>query len=430
MEIMGRCWIPECSITKAIQDELTVRHEDKYGSKEVILYERFGNGYFLPRRWHFLPGALSSFHSGGYFDEFSSFPLREEQPEACEETVGLLHRNKGTILVAECGRGKTVMGIEVARRLRRTTLVLVHKSFLMDQWKDRLGEFLPEARVGTVHRDVCDFEDKDFVIAMTQSLLSKSRIYPEKLYTWAGLVITDEVHRFAALTWHQAISLFSAEFRLGLTATEERRDKMEKVFLEHIGPVGYRMKSKPARPTVSRVNLGTRINAREYTIPWNGEVNSAKLITMLTQNEYRNKSIVDLVSRSVPKGRISLVLSDRRKHLDSLEKLIVASVPSDVKVRQFVGGMKKSAKEDAVTADIILSTYKMSMEALDLPYLDTLFLATPRVNIVQPVGRILREEVPDKNPPAVIDFVDSEVPILLNYWFARRKLYKEKGYLP
>jgi hypothetical protein len=88
----------------------------------------------------------------------------------------------------------TILAVELARRLERATLVVVHKEFFLEQWAARIRDVLPDARIGVVRQDTCDYRDKDFVIAMIQSLAKdvQTQRYPRALYEAFGLFVSDE----------------------------------------------------------------------------------------------------------------------------------------------------------------------------------------------------------------------------------------------
>jgi hypothetical protein len=96
----------------------------------------------------------------------------------------------GGLLDVDPGKGKTVMALKVIERLAVKTLVVVHKSFLTNQWKERIEQFLPGARVGTIQGQVFDIENKDIVIGMVQSLSMKE--YPQNAFESFGLTVFDE----------------------------------------------------------------------------------------------------------------------------------------------------------------------------------------------------------------------------------------------
>ena len=102
----------------------------------------------------------------------------------------------GGLLEIPCGRGKTVIALNIISKLKKKTLVIVHKNFLVSQWIERIEQFLPNARVGKIQGQVIDIEDKDIVIGMLQSLSMKK--YPTEIFESFGLTVVDETHHIAA----------------------------------------------------------------------------------------------------------------------------------------------------------------------------------------------------------------------------------------
>ena len=179
-------------------------------------------------------------------------------------------------------------------------------------------------------------------------------------------------------------------------------------------------------PLIWRIDTETVFPQKSYLL-YNGEVNTSKLVTMISQVEPRTDRIVEFAVRALNKGRKVLILSERVAHTKEMNELLNSKLSDDMASALYIGGMKQSAREKASEADVICGTYAMAQEGLDIPALDTLILATPKTSITQSVGRILRDS-PDKKDPVVVDFVDSAIPILMAYWGARKKTYTKLGY--
>ena len=369
--------------------------------------------------------AQDGLEVGGDLRELKPISLREEQVPAVNSVMCFLEDRYGAVLFAPCGKGKTVMGLEMIRRLGRKAIVLVHKTFLVEQWLERINMFFPGAKVGIWQRDAIPNGSEDIVIAMVQSLVNTNREYPPHLYELFGTLVADEVHRYAAPMWQDAITKFPARNRIGLTATPERRDGLHNVFLLHIGPIVYQMEGHKRLPLIWRVNTDLYIPQRDYQM-WGGEVNTAKLITLVSKNEARTDKIIRFTTRALRTGRKILILSERVAHCKEIDKILSDQL-DDFTVGLYIGGMKQHEREQSSECDVVVGTYAMAQEGLDIPALDTLILATPKTSITQSVGRILRES-PDKKDPVVVDFVDPMIRILEYYWLSRLKKYKNLGY--
>lgn len=225
----------------------------------------------------------------------------------------------GGLLRAVTGWGKTDFTIALIEKLACTTLIVSHKTFLMSQWADRLAKWMPDARVGLVQENTCDFEDKDIVIASIKSLgiwAENPDRYPVGLRTWPGFVVGDEVHRVGALTWSPTPQLFNAHLRLGLTATPRRKDGCDKVFWWHIGDIVFTAKTERPKPHVKMLYLDSRgpdILHEESVMP-------PTVMGILTKLNTRNRYIVRELLRAAQRGRKIMVLSERLEHLRVLEE--------------------------------------------------------------------------------------------------------------
>lgn len=349
--------------------------------------------------------------------------LREEQAQAIAEVSALLRDGTcGGIIRAAPGWGKTVAACALMHALQVPTLVVVHKEFLVDQWRQRIEAFLPSSSVGLVQQDVCDFQDKSVVIGMVHSLVD--RTYPDAFYQWPGLVITDEVHRIGAETWSRVPPKFPARWRVGFSATPRRKDGAEAVFLNHIGAVIFKAKEQRLKVKVRRVFTKFRLVKTENFNP--ALISKSLLLKFLCTSNARNQEIVDQLVLAVQAGRKIIVLSERLQHLDVLNQMLLSSWPSNAgpapSTGFYVGGMSQESLRDASGTRVIFATSQFAAEGLDIPALDTLFLTTPLSDVEQAVGRIQRP-YDGKKDPVVVDFVDDKVPLCKKLADSRDKLY-------
>lgn len=348
----------------------------------------------------------------------------------CVETVcsrfksGLL----GGIVQAVPGYGKTVVSTAMIATLALPTLVLVHKEFLVKQWTDRLQTFLPGIKIGKVRQDKCDYKDKHVVVAMVQSLWS--RTYEPEFYRYFGLIVTDEVHRIGAPTWSQVLPQFAAKYRLGLSATPRRSDGLGKVFQYHIGDVIYRGNISRLDCAVKRIFTNVRLPESKFQNP--RLVTSSLAQRLLAGNKQRNQQILALLIEAYKAGRKIMVMSHlKEKHLFPLKQAFDAQTTDLVRrpVSSFYfGGLSQAQRDEAEKADVIFATVQMTKEGLDIPSLDTLFLVSPMGNIEQAVGRIQRVYA-GKKDPMVVDFRDDEIPICRDLARNRWRFYASKGWV-
>ena len=351
--------------------------------------------------------------------------LRDYQEPVVNSFLELQSDMKGGVIDLPCGYGKTSCALYIASKLRKKTMVIVHKSFLMTQWEERIRQFLPSAKVGKVQGEVFDIEGKDIVLAMLQSLSMKA--YPIQAFTSFGTTIIDECHHIPSEVFSRALNKIVTENILGLSATVERKDGLSSVLRMFVGPTVYSIKRKPETSVQVRqlqykdsaLELELSLNSTDYR----GNVKYSSLITKLCSSSERTGLVKDLIVKEMhqhPNKQI-LVLSHYKQLLADLAELLQQET---FEAGYYVGGMKQAALDESAKKNVLLATYAMAAEGLDIPSLTTLVLATPRTDIVQAVGRILRSK---HERPLIIDIVDPH-PTLQRQWTKRKKYYSQNRY--
>ncbi len=347
----------------------------------------------------------------------------EQRPQVSvfERTVSLLREVGGAVIVLPCGTGKTNIALAVAVELGLKTLILCHQVPLMDQWKERIEQFVGgNPRVGRLHRDHVETHNMDFVLGSIQSLLSRGNKYPPEAREY-GLVIVDECHHIPAPTFWSVLSPLRFQCTLGLTATPDRKDNLQQAIYYLLGPVSFRFIT-PQRPDV-QVNLVTFLGGDQKVVTYkNDRIGISKMITHLTEDLKRNKCILGLAHRMKKNGqRKGLILSDRVQHLRDLYS---ALGPEEAAI---VCGQINTEKQedDPFQKFLTLSTFQQFSEAVDFPG-DFVILATPHSDVRQCTGRILRGKNKELQP-VIIDILD---PFSVFFYMAnKRKRYYEKcGY--
>jgi len=363
-------------------------------------------------------------------------PRNADQARILEESYQLLLKGKSHVLQASTGAGKTVLGVMLAAKLGLKTLVVVHKEDLMVQWRDAFKKFthLTDGDIGTIQQGKCEVEGKQVSIGMIHSL-SKEK-YDESIYNAYGFLIVDEIHHLSAETFSIVAGLFNAKLRYGLSATPKRQDGKEFIFHAHVGPVAVTstLITLPPKILVVKSNwklpiVNWRINGSWVKIPLPHEAGKlGAVLVSLAKDQERNALIIRFAHQAYQKGRRTVVISDlaRDKHLDALASLAVSAGIPETDIGFYVGGMKEKDLDISMGKKLIFATYGFIGEGTDIPWLDTAILATPRANITQATGRILRE-YPDKKEPVVVDIVDAASKILQGYYYARVKRYGDMG---
>lgn len=332
------------------------------------------------------------------------------------------------ILSLQTGGGKTVCGLYIASRLQVQTIILVHNTFLKDQWIDRIKAFLPKARIGIIQGDNVEVENKDIIVAMLQSISMKK--YSLKIFKNIGLVIVDECHHIASEAFSQAIPKLTSKHMLGLSATPERKDKLMHVINWFLGPILYKS------DTTDKVDEKVKVEVYEFSggdekfneVIYN---NSGVMFTSLMVNKLvdfgpRNELICEILTDIFhEKDRNILVLTDRVEHTKTLYDML----PSDVQETACILGRNVKAEQRAEWCDtkrILISTYQLVKEGFDNARLNTLVIATPRPDVDQIVGRILRVEKSKRTTdPLIIDIVD---PAFRRQFQERLSLYNKRNY--
>lgn len=316
------------------------------------------------------------------------------------------------------GFGKTCIALWIACQLRQKTLVLVHKEFLASQWKERIEQFVPDARVGIIQQN--KFEtDGDIVICMIQTLVSRE--YDVSQLKSFKFIIFDEAHHCPCRTFSKALFALRPKYMLGLSATPERQDGLTKVLRWFLGDIlTFSVSNEKIRTPTVRVIHAVYANKPTIRLNFRGKVNLPDLINQIVRDKRRNGQIVQCIKKYCQINRQILVLTDRRGHCETLRDAL-----SSYDVGLYLGGMKKEQLDESNTKQIILATYSMCSEGYDCKKLDTLILASPRSNVEQSVGRILRQH--NDNPPLILDLVDNLEGVYGQY-FKRRSLYTRRGF--
>ena len=331
------------------------------------------------------------------------------------------------IISLHTGGGKTVCALYIASRLRVPALVIVHNTFLRDQWEDRIKSFLPKARIGRVQADVCEVADRDVVIVMLQTLSMKE--LNADLFRPIGLVIVDECHHIASEVFVQALPKITSRYMLGLSATPDRKDKLMYVINWFLGPMIYKSDTGDSVDTKVSVEVFEYVNRdkvfNEIVLSSSGFVSVPIMVNKLADCEDRTKWLCGIIEDICEEGRQVLVLSDRVQHCkDLLDGLSEAVRETACILSQNVKSSQRT--EFCASKKILIATYSMCKEGFDVPTLNTLVMATPRPDIDQIVGRILRVEKAKRTVhPLIIDIVD---PQFRRQFGARNTLYKKRGY--
>jgi superfamily II DNA or RNA helicase len=388
-------------------------------SKKIYMPRYFGEEYFGHAKTIQLP-------PGNNIDVPFIGSLRDHQKPAV--TAYLEHcynsNHAGGLLELDCAAGKTVLSLYIISKLKKKTLIIVNKEFLLNQWIERINEFLPSAKVGKIQGKIIDIEDKDIVIGMLQSLSMKN--YEGAIFESFGLTIVDEVHHISSEVFSNALFKIVTTYMLGLSATLERKDGTSNVIKMFLGDVIYKGINNEHHDVVVRA-IEFKTNDDEFNdvlIDYRGNPQYSKMIVKLCDYKPRSDFIVRIVGDLIeecPNNQI-IILGQNRSILKYLyEALIIKKFAS---VGYYLGGMKQNDLDESRNKQIIVGSHNMCSEGLDIPTLSTLIFVTPKTDIIQSVGRILRTK---HNNPIVVDIVDKH-QLFQNQWNKRRLYYKKCNY--
>lgn len=333
----------------------------------------------------------------------------------------------GGILELPCGYGKTVLSLKIIAELKKKTLILVHKEFLMNQWIERINEFLPSARVGKIQGPIYEVEGKDIVIGMIQTL--HSRDFPSEAFSPFGLTIIDEVHRIGSEEFSKTLLKTLTPYMLGISATVERKDRLTKILYMFIGEKIYSVDRNDDDPVNIRA-IEFKTNDREFNeteYDFRGAPKYSTMISKLCEYGPRSDFIVTVIHDLIKENdqKQIMILAHNRALLTYLYDAIHHRISNDDSiVGYYVGGMKEKDLKITESKKIVLATYAMAAEALDIKTLSTLVMASPKTDIEQSVGRILRTSGQN---PIVVDIVDSH-EYLKGQWLKRKAFYKKCNY--
>lgn len=336
--------------------------------------------------------------------------MREEQIDAFH---ALLSRDYG-VLIAPPGFGKTAIASAIISKRSVNTLILVHKTTLLEQWVKRLSEYFEIdskeiGQLGKGKKRISSMID----VATLQSLKNRPELIEE--YTQ---VIVDEVHHIPAVSFEVPLKRFRGKYLLGLSAIPIRQDGMHPIMFMQCGEIGFEKKHKRSQ-THRLITIQTEFESMYEDF--------SSILNELAEDEVRNSLIVAEIQKL--SDRNILILSDRIEHLNILYHMLDAK---DIYSVLLHGGlsqkMQKAAIKEAQDARIILSTSSYIGEGIDFSHLDTIVFTMPvsfSGRVIQYLGRIGRRG----QQCIAVDFVDELMPMLRASFAKRSKAYKNMGYV-
>lgn len=365
--------------------------------------------------------------------------LRDHQQKVCRKTLLALQSRGAATLVLPTGGGKTVAALHLICALGVKPIIMVHKTFLADQWKARIEQYLgKETRVTMIQGSVYDTSG-DIIIAMMQTFVKRGYSTPPE----AGLLIIDECHHIAASMFKRIMWRAPQRYILGLSATPQRADLLDihkllgdPVVLEDTPPMiisdGFFTPPPPPPKTEQsdKVTVLTypyqcaRYMLESPPLMRTGDINYTSMVSSLTEDVQRTAKIVDLIeTHDMIKGKDTLILSHRRAHCESIH---TECLRRGLDAGLFLAPKSKRKDTDYSAPDnsIIISTYAYVSEGFDVPRLECLVFATPASNIQQACGRVMRKMHDPTHHPVIVDIVDRWS--LFNAQASKRRSYYTK----
>ena len=411
-----------------LRNELTVKPSSSMPgyscSVSYPVYRESTNKFYIPRYFgieKYGPVSKINISKGDNININFNGSLFDYQTNIIAKYVKHISTSGGGLLDVEPGKGKTVMALNIISKIQKKTLVIVHKSFLMNQWKERINQFLPGAKVGFIQGKTIDIEDKDIVIGMLQTLSTKN--FSEEVINQFGMTVYDECHHLSAEVFSQIMIRINTNYVLGLSGTMTRKDGLTKVFKWFIGPVVHKEKSESQEEVL--------IKALHFEDPYNDEYNKvetdfkgnpqySKMISKICSNENRTSMILNVIHCELKDNyEQQIMILAHNKSL--IQELFEKTQLFEKSVGLYIGGMKEHQLKESENKKIIIATYAMASEGLDIKTLTTLCMATPKSDVCQSVGRILRSK---HKRPLVIDIIDKHE--IFQRQFNKRKTYYNK----
>ncbi len=393
--------------------------------KEVIsLLKAIGATYELTDKRH---------HGASIHVTFQG-ELKPDQRKAGRE---MLQHDIG-VLSATTAFGKTVLAAWLIAQRNVNTLVLVHRKSLMDQWRERLAEFLDidVREIGCLGGGRKKLKGR-IDIALLQSLVRKD-VVDDRVADYGHLVV-DECHHVSARNFELAVRRAKAKYITGLTATPTRKDGHHPIIFMQCGPIRYQV---DARNHSSTEALERQVIVRPTSFspinPLSDNLRTAfvELMHQLTVDAPRNQMICDEIETAVKAGAHPLILTERTAHIQALAEVLQAR---KLKTCLLQGGMTRKQTQDTFerlraepkdSPPVLIATGKFIGEGFDHPPLDSLFLTLPiswRGTVAQYLGRLHRQ-YEGKTKVTVYDYADLNVPMLARMFNRRCKSYGKLGY--
>jgi superfamily II DNA or RNA helicase len=352
-----------------------------------------------------------------------------------EQAVKEMLAHDTGVFVAPPGIGKTVVGIYLLATRKTSTLILVHRKPLLDQWVGQLALFLglgPQdiGQIGAGNVKPNGYLD----VAMVQTLVRRGSV--SDVVAGYGQVIQDEAHHSPAVSFERVLAEVKAKYVVGLTATPQRRDGLHPILHMQLGPVRFAVDAKNQD---ARRPFAQKLIVREtgfLPIGLGEDADIQELYSALAADRRRNDLIFDDVVRALEEKRSPILLTERRDHLEHFADRLRSFTRNLVVLH---GGMKPRERRSVIAQlasipedeeRLLIATGRYIGEGFDDARLDTLFLALPvswKGTLIQYTGRLHRLHS-GKTEVRIYDYVDNAVPMMMKMFEKRLRGYRAIGY--
>ena len=394
--------------------------------KKLILYAKDGDSLILP--FGTLTDIWSLSKNTSYELKISNFKgnmlkgnikLYDYQERALKRLL----EGKNGVLEAPCGSGKTQIGLAFIKEIGGKALWLTHTKKLLTQSKER-AKSLFDGDFGEITEGKVEI-GRDITFATVQTM----RMIDTSIYENAfDIVVVDECHHCVGtptkvMQFYKVVSNCNARYKIGLSATLTRKDGMINCVYALLGKKLHTITEKEVgQKRIKAIHKDVNIDIKYRMIDYcngDGTINYNDLINMLSENEERNRTIIHFIQLGKLKNKKQLVLCHRVKQVEYLSKELEKL---GIKVNCLTG--KVNNKNRQYDGDVIVATYSLAKEGLDIPDLDVLHLATPqkdRTTTIQSAGRVERN-YEGKQTPIILDYVDTDIDYCLKCYISRKNI--------
>lgn len=332
--------------------------------------------------------------------------LRAGQKEVRKEAIERLNSHGSVIVASFPGWGKTITAINIATKINMKTLILCHRIVLVNQWKDAIAKFCPEASVQVITSS-SKKEDANFYIMNATNVPKHSR----EFYKEIGCLLVDEAHLIMADKLSHCMRYILPRYVLGLSATPYRTDGLDILIDMYFG------KYKIIRKLYRKHIVYKYITGFKPEVKMNrmGKVDWGSVLESQCSNRERNDIIIRII-KHFP-DRVFLVLC---KRVDQAKYIVQRLQEENEDVTSLIG----SNQEFEQSSRILVGTVQKTGVGFDHPRLNTLILASDvEQYFVQYLGRVFRRE---DTEPVIFDLVDNYA-LLLKHFKTRNSVYVEHG---